>query len=44
MLNPDNYAKMKTFESSPECPLYSKDLNDFADNVHVVEYHDFVHD
>lgn len=44
VLNRDNYSKMKALESSAESPLYSKDLNDFADNVQIVEFDDFVHD
>lgn len=44
VLNPDNYDKMKALESSDDSPLYSSELNDFADNVQIVEFDDFVHD
>jgi len=44
VLNKDNYAKIKELESSTESPLYSHDLNDFADNVQIVEFDEFVHD
>lgn len=44
VLNRDNYAKIKALESSADSPLYSADLNDFADNVQIVEFDDFVQD
>lgn len=44
VLNQDNYALMKEMEASVENPLYSADLDDIADNVHIVEFGDFVHD
>ena len=44
VLNRDNFAKIKALESSAESPLYSEDLDDFADNVHIVEFEDFVQD
>ena len=44
VLNPDNYEKMKALESSDDSPLYSSELNDFANNVQIVEFDDFVHD
>lgn len=44
VLNRDNYSQIKALESSAEAPLYSKDLNDFADNVQIVEFDDFVQD
>ena len=44
VLNPENYKKMKAMESSDDCPLFSEELNDFADNVQIVEFDDFVHD
>ena len=42
VLNRQNYSNIKALESSAEAPLYSKDLNDFADNVQIVEFDDFV--
>ena len=33
VLDRANYELIKSLESSPENPLYSADLNDFADNV-----------
>ena len=44
VLNRRNYSEIKALESSAESPLYSKDLNDFADNVQIVEFDDFVQD
>ena len=44
VLNKDNFAKMKCLESSQDSPLFSEELNDFADNVQIVEFEDFVHD
>ena len=43
-MNRDNYAQIKALESSRESPLYSKDLNDFANNVQIIEFEDFVQD
>ena len=44
VLNRENYSQIKALESSAEAPLYSKDINDFADNVQIVEFDDFVQD
>ena len=44
VLNRENYVNIKALESSAESPLYSTELNDFADNVQIVEFDDFVHD
>ena len=44
VLNPANHVQIKALESSAESPLYSKDLDDFANNVQIVEFDDFVHD
>ena len=44
VLNRENFIRIKALESSTESPLYSEDLNDFADNVHIVEFEDFVQD
>ena len=43
-LNRDNFDKIKALQSSADSPLYCEDLNDFADNVQIVEFDDFVQD
>ena len=44
VLNRENFVQIKALESSAENPLFSEDLNDFADNVQIVEFDDFMHD
>mmetsp|Transcript_43909 Transcript_43909/g.58229 ORF Transcript_43909/g.58229 Transcript_43909/m.58229 type:complete len:134 (+) Transcript_43909:672-1073(+) len=44
VLNKNNYVKLRALECSKQTPLFSTDLNNFADNIHMVEFEDFVHD
>ena len=44
VLNRNNYVKLRSLECTRQNPLYSADLNNFADNIHLVEFEDFVND
>ena len=44
VLNKENYNKLRALECSKQSPLYSSELEAFADNIHMVEFHDFVED
>ena len=44
VLNKQNYVKLRALECSKQSPLYCDECNNFADNIHLVEFEDFVYD